>query len=83
LLPAAAMPIAERVGAIIRHWRKRRGFSQEELAHRARLHPTYVSGIQTGYRNPTIAVLERVANALEVDPVVLLKPASSKRDPSR
>jgi transcriptional regulator with XRE-family HTH domain len=73
------MPIAERVGANIRRWRKRRGFSQEELAHRARLHPTYVSGIETGYRNPTIAVLERVANALEVDPVALLKPIPVRR----
>jgi hypothetical protein len=30
------------------------GVSQEELAFRAKLHRTYVSGVERGVRNPTV-----------------------------
>jgi len=73
------MRIEQRVGGNIRRWRKRRGFSQEELAHRARLHPTYVSGVENGHRNPTIRVIERIAEALEIDEAVLFARARSGR----
>jgi transcriptional regulator with XRE-family HTH domain len=39
--------------------------SQEALAERARVDRTYVSGIERGVRNPTIATAERIAAALE------------------
>ena len=45
--------------------------SQEEFADRAGLHPTYVSGIETGYRNPTVRIIERIATALELEPATL------------
>ena len=67
------MTLEKRVGKNIRYWRKKRGFSQEEIAHRARLHPTYVSGIETGYRNPTVRIIGRIAVALEVEPSELFK----------
>ena len=40
------------------------GISQEELAHRAGIDRTYVSGIERGKRNPTITVVARFAEAL-------------------
>lgn len=40
------------------------GISQEELAHRAGIDRTYVSGIERGKRNPTITVVARFAKAL-------------------
>ena len=41
--------------------------SQEDLADRAELDRTYVSGIERGRRNPTLKVLQRLADALGVD----------------
>lgn len=70
-MPVGTMGLGKKFGRNVRRWRKERGLSQEELAHRAGLHPTYVSGIETGYRNPTIKVIERVAKALKVEPAEL------------
>jgi len=45
--------------------RKERGWSQEALADEAGLDRTYVSGIERIVKNPTITVVQRVAEALE------------------
>lgn len=65
------MKLEKRFGTNVRYWRKKRGLSQEELADRAQLHPTYVSGIETGYRNPTVKIIGRIAIALDVEPAAL------------
>jgi transcriptional regulator with XRE-family HTH domain len=51
----------------IRKLRVRRGLSQENLAVDARIDRTYVSRLERGIENPTVAVLERLAAALESD----------------
>jgi transcriptional regulator with XRE-family HTH domain len=58
--------ITEFVGPAIRSFRDKAGISQEELAARAELDRTYVSGIERSARNPSVKSLQRVANALEV-----------------
>lgn len=60
------MDIRGRVGLNIKTVREAKGWSQEELADRAELHRTYVSGVERGIRNPTVTVLERLAKALGV-----------------
>jgi transcriptional regulator with XRE-family HTH domain len=60
------MDVRARVGINVRRSRERAGLSQEALAHVADLDRTYVSGIERGHRNPTVAVLERLAIALDV-----------------
>ncbi len=50
----------------MRELRKARGLSQEELAHRAGLHYTYVGGIERGERNPALVNIGRIAAALKV-----------------
>jgi transcriptional regulator with XRE-family HTH domain len=67
------MNLEKKFGQNVRYWRKKRGLSQEEFAERARLHPTYVSGIETGYRNPTIKIVGKIAKALGVKPALLLE----------
>ncbi len=42
------------------------GISQEEVAHRAGLHRTYISDIERGARNPTLKTLGRLAGALDI-----------------
>jgi transcriptional regulator with XRE-family HTH domain len=58
--------------ANLRIWREKVGISQEELAYRAGLHRTYVGSIERGERNVSLKNIERIANALKVDPVKLL-----------
>lgn len=53
--------------------RKARGLSQEELAHRAGIDRTFVSGCERLVRNPTLTTVEKIASGLEVDPLELFK----------
>jgi transcriptional regulator with XRE-family HTH domain len=66
------MELQRLVGENVRHWRMRLGISQEELAFRAGLHRTYVSGVERGVRNPTVVIVGRLAEALKVEPHELL-----------
>lgn len=66
------MDLRRRLGLRVQALRAQRGLSQDELAHRAGLHRTYVSGVERGVRNPTITVLGRLAAALEVGLPVLM-----------
>jgi DNA-binding Xre family transcriptional regulator len=50
----------------IRVWREHRAMSARELAARSGLSTPYVSQIETGKREGTIAVLRRIAEALSV-----------------
>ncbi len=61
----------------MRRFRKAAGLSQEELADRARLDRTYVSGVERGIRNPTVLVLQDLAGALGVRAMDLLDFADS------
>jgi transcriptional regulator with XRE-family HTH domain len=67
------MNLEKKFGQNVRYWRKKRGLSQEEFADRAQLHPTYVSGIETGYRNPTVKIIGRIAVALDIEPARLFE----------
>ena len=54
-------------GNKVREIRKEKGFSQEELAHRANLHRTYIGMIERAEKNITLLNIEKIANALEVN----------------
>ena len=56
----------------IQRLRTAEGVSQEQLASRAGLHRTYIGAVERAERNITLATLERIAEALGVDPVSLL-----------
>lgn len=49
----------------IRRLRVRQGLSQEALAVDAAIDRTYVSRLERGLENPTVAVLERLAKAMD------------------
>jgi transcriptional regulator with XRE-family HTH domain len=51
----------------IRRLRVARGISQEVLAVDASIDRTYVSRLERGLENPTVAVLERLAGALNCE----------------
>lgn len=55
------------LGVRVRELREGLTLSQEAFAHKAGLDRTYVSGVERGRRNPTLDVLYRLADALEVE----------------
>lgn len=67
-MPYAASPESAllALGRQVRTLRLKAGRSQMELAEAAGLHPTYLSGVERGRRNPTVTVLVHLAAALDV-----------------
>ncbi|UKJ44676.1 helix-turn-helix domain-containing protein [Lysinibacillus sp. ACHW1.5] len=59
--------LVKSVGLQIRILRKSKKFSQEELAFKANVHPTYIGQIERGEKNLTISSLNQITNALEVN----------------
>jgi transcriptional regulator with XRE-family HTH domain len=60
-------------GANLRRCRKRAGLTQEQLAHLAGLHPTYVSLLERGQRNPGFEIQVKLIGALGINPNDLYK----------
>jgi len=60
------------IAANIKRLRTAKGCSQEELGHICGYHRTYVGMIERGDRNISIATLEALAVALDVEPHRLL-----------
>jgi transcriptional regulator with XRE-family HTH domain len=54
------------LGQAVRRLRHAHDLTIEDLAHAAGMHPTYLSGIERGVRNPTWCKLSRLADALDV-----------------
>jgi transcriptional regulator with XRE-family HTH domain len=63
-VPAAA--VARRLGAAVRECRRARRLTQETVAERAGLSTNYVGNIERGEYDATVAVLQRVALAMDV-----------------
>ncbi|MEO7297341.1 MAG: helix-turn-helix transcriptional regulator [Verrucomicrobiota bacterium] len=54
------------MGEAIRRHRKQAGLSQEKLAEKADLHPTYISHLECGKKTIAVDSLIRIAKALKV-----------------
>jgi transcriptional regulator with XRE-family HTH domain len=57
-------PAQQLIGRLIRSLREQRGLTLEQLASRAGITYQYLSGVENGKENFTIAVLEKIAEAL-------------------
>ncbi len=71
------MGIRETFASNLREIRLRRGLSQEELAHRADIHRTYVSSLERCQYSATIDMVETLARILDVEATDLLKARSA------
>ena len=61
------------LGLNARHAREKKELTQEKLAEKAGLDPTYISGIERGLRNPGIKNVARLAKALGLTTAELCK----------
>ena len=69
--------VCQRFGQRIRELRAEREVTQEELAERVGIFRTYMSRIETGVANPTLTLVQALADALKV-PVATLFEVSAK-----
>lgn len=67
------MSLGETVARNIRRIRRERGLSQEELAARVDINRNYVGMIERQENSPTVAMIERIATALDVQPARLFE----------
>jgi transcriptional regulator with XRE-family HTH domain len=65
-------------GRRLRELRRGLGLSQEETAHRASLHATYLSDLERGTQTPTLDVVNRLALALRVTLPELFAPLNRR-----
>lgn len=58
--------MTQTIGLKLRRFRLKRGYSQEALADRAGLHPTYIGQVERGEKNITVESLAKITTALEI-----------------
>ena len=74
-------------GLALRSFRNEVGLSQEQLAHEAELDRSYVSGIERGDRNPSLANILKLTDVLGIKVSELAREAEeilsdgARRDP--
>lgn len=63
----------------LKDYRARRGLTQKELADKAGINRSYLASLESGIQsNTSIRTVEKLAKALDVTVVDLLKPISKK-----
>lgn len=65
--------ISSKLGQNLKRIRTKKKMSQGDIARALDVHRAYVSGIENGKRNPTLATIQRLADALGVSADELLK----------
>jgi transcriptional regulator with XRE-family HTH domain len=74
-----AMTLGGNVARNIRRLRQERGLTQDELAVRIRITRNYVGMIERQESSPTVAILERIAKALGIEPARLFDEKAAGR----
>lgn len=65
--------LTKQVGLRVRNYRNLAGMTQEGLAERADVHPTYIGQVERGEKNMTLESMHRIAGALNVSMSQLLE----------
>lgn len=65
--------VSAKLGKNLKRIRTAKKLSQGAIARKLNVHRAYVSGIEHGKRNPTLATIDRLAEALNVSVDQLLK----------
>lgn len=62
-----------KLGSNVKRYRKENNLTQEQLATKVRVSPTYIGFIEQGQRNPSLKTLDKIARILGVEMPELLK----------
>lgn len=65
--------ISEQLGKNMKRIRAKKKMSQGDIAHALEVDRGYISNIENGKKNPTLATIQKLANALGVSANELLK----------
>jgi len=76
--------VLRRFAARLHNLRTERNLSQEALASRARLDPSFISALERAVKTPSLSTLEQLARGLRIDIAVLVDfPESKTRSDDR
>ena len=67
------MNVNKQLGMRVRYLREQKGMTLEELSFESNVNKNYLSDLERGNRNPTVKVLSKIANALEISLETLFK----------
>lgn len=67
-------------GERIRKLRNEIGISQEELSFRSGISQTYVGQLERGLKNPSLEIIEKIANGFDVDLSFLFYNLNNNKD---
>jgi transcriptional regulator with XRE-family HTH domain len=73
------MDMRRLVGQNVRRIRLKKGLTQEQFADVSGFSQQYLSGLESGHRNPTVVTVYELAVALGVSHLNLLRPTKSSR----
>ncbi len=65
--------VSSKFGQTFKRIRTKKKMSQGDIARALEVHRAYISGIESGKRNPTLATIKKLADALKVSADELLK----------
>jgi transcriptional regulator with XRE-family HTH domain len=70
-----------RLGRAVKQIRVQRGLTQEQVSAASGLHPTYISDIERGARNPSWEAITRLAGGIGVPTADIAQHYDAQEDP--
>jgi len=74
--------LLEQIGVKVKGFRNKKNLTQEDLAEKSGLHPTYIGSVERGERNLTVESLDKIAKGLGCDIRDLFERRKTKRYPT-
>lgn len=74
--------IYRNIGRRVREERRRRGWTQEQLAEKADSHLSFIGQLERGIKKPSLVTLKKLADAFETKAGSLLDEGSPAKAPS-
>ena len=77
------LEMSDAFAVVLKKHRKAKELSQEALAEKANLHPTYIGLMERGLRNPSLNVSKSLAKALDTSLTELIADAEALQSSTR